>query len=385
MKTHRLLKKTIFDKYFSKMTPALRILLFSILSTAAEQNEYLEALTQHSDAIGWHLGKVDILDFILQLNIFFETMLKSLKRRGIMNFLTIAFDETYIPYYGKNTESAWIHGYKNNVKGATGSYKFMVASVVVRNEKFVLCMLPMATCDNSVKLVDEFLTRIRKHFHVSLVLLDRGFASKELAYSMEQQNQQYIALCPKWDNVKKFLEQRLTGICETKIISDHRREKVAKMQYVIEYGLLEHDWVFLTNTNLSGMDLIRAYKARWGIETTFRVMDHADIKSKSTNIVIRTFFFLISLVLYNLWIDKRENSSCTFTQFLDMVALASKTKEQILDEWKKARQEMGKIVDSEQEKDSLCLHIRSCIRPQRSNQGAKAPFSTVSPVAVLVD
>lgn len=333
------------------MTHELRTLLFSTLSTAAEQNEYLEGLTSHADAIGWHLGKVDILDFIEQLNAFFLLFLITLKRDTTLNFLTLAFDETYLPYYGKKGGTTpWIHGYKNKVKGARGSYKFMSVSIIVRNQKFVLFTLPMATSDKSVVLVDELLTKIKKHFHVSLVLLDRGFASKELAYNMEQQNQKYIALCPKWKNVKQFLEQGITGICETKKIRKHRREMVANMQYVIEYNLLKHDWVFVTNTDLCGMDLIRAYKARWGIETTFRVMDQADIKSKSTNIVIRTFFFLMSVVLYNMWIEQREELGLTFSKFLDVHALSQKSLCQVIEEVKCAKETMGVPLTQEEKR-----------------------------------
>jgi len=366
------------------MTLGLRSILLSLLFNAAEENDYLESLSVHSDAIGKHLGAVEPLDFIAQLNSYFTTLLKKLSKLGFLNNLTVAFDETYIPYYGKKTESVWIHGYTNKVKGATGSYKFMAASIVVRNQRFVISMLPMATIDNSVAFVDMFLARIKKYFHVSLVLVDRGFASKELAYDMEQQNQKYIALCPRWKNVKRYLEEGIKGICEVCVIRDHRREKYAKMQYVIEYDLLEYDWVFLTNTDLTGIDLVRAYKARWGIETTFRVMDHADIKSKSTNIVIRTFFFLISILLYNLWIEERENLDCTFAQFLDMIALASKSKEQLLQEFEIAKAKVGELLLEKEIADSFFVQFVSTIRPEWSNQGAKAPFKTVSLVIEVV-
>ena len=296
MKNTRLFKKEILNKNFSKMSSALRTILPTLLFTASEQNEYLESFSKHADAIGWHLNQVDILDFADQIDGFYEKRLKELKKHNLNN-LTIAFDETYIPYYGKNNNHVWIHKYNNKVKGATGSYKFIVASIVAHEQRYVISMLPMAICDQSVEIVDFFLNRIKKYFHVSLVLLDRGFASKELAYNMEKHDQKYIALCPKWKNVKKFLQERKSYVVEEKIIREHRKEHIAKMQYVLEYNLLKYDWIFLTNTQLRGIDLIRAYKARWGIETTFRVMDQADIKSKSTNIVIRTFFFLISVIL----------------------------------------------------------------------------------------
>lgn len=323
------------------MSLNLKDILPTLLFTASEQNEYLESVSRHADAIGWHLGKVDILDFIEQLDTYFDKMLKYFKKQVNLKNLTIAFDETYIPYYGRDKRSNWIHGYKNNVKGASGSYKFMVTSVVAGEQRFVLSMLPMAVSDDSVDLVDKFLSRIKKYFHVSLVLLDRGFANKELAYKMELHEQKYIALCPKWKNVKRFLKEKISEIVEEKIIRKHREEHIVKMQYVLEYNLLDYDWVFLTNTKLRGIDLIRAYKTRWGIETTFRVMDYADIKSKSTNIVIRTFFFLISLILYNDWIEKREEIECTFTQFLDYRSISIKPINTILDEYKNAKQKLG--------------------------------------------
>jgi hypothetical protein len=349
MNTNRLFKTTILDKNFSTMTPALRLLLFPVLSTAAEQNEYLESISAHADAIGWHLGRTDIETFQSQMQLFFEQVLKTL--RGKLNFLTLAFDETFLPYYGrKSKESVWIHGYTNKIKGATGSYKFMVVSIVVGAQRFALFALPMATTDKSVKMVDNILTCIKREFHVSLVLLDRGFASKELVSTMEQQHQKYIALCPKWKNVQQFLKQGITGICETKKLVHHRREANVHMQYVLAYGLLEHDWVFLTNTTLSGMDLVRAYKARWSIETTFRVMDHADIKSKSTNIVIRSFLFLLSIVLYNMWIEQREEQEMTFTQFLDALAMAHTSLDTMIEKIRSAKEALGVPLTTQEKK-----------------------------------
>lgn len=339
------------------MTHSLRSILPSLLFNAAEERDYLENLSQHCDAIGKHLSEVNIIDFTEQLNNYFVLLIKQLSKLGIMNNLTIAFDETFIPYYGKYTESIWIHRYTNKIKGATGSYKFMAASIVINDQKFVISMLPMSTIDNSVVLVDQFLKRIKNKFNISLVLLDRGFASKELAYNMDQQKQKYIALCPKWKNVKKFLKSQIHGICETKIIRDHRQEKKAHMQYSIVYNFRGHNWVFLTNTSLTGTDLVHAYRYRWGIETTFRVMDHADIKSKSTNIVIRTFLFLISIVLYNLWIEEREKLNCTFSAFLDMLALASKSKKQLINEWKRANEKVGKLLIKNKSENSVYTNI----------------------------
>jgi len=47
------------------------------------------------------------------------------KKRGFI----IAIDETHEPFYGR-LKNLWIHDYRNGVKGATGSYKYIVVSIV---------------------------------------------------------------------------------------------------------------------------------------------------------------------------------------------------------------------------------------------------------------
>ena len=49
------------------------------------------------------------------------------------------------------------------------------------------------------------------------------------------------------------------------------------------------------------MDLIKKYKKRWQIETDFRVHDEARIKSKSNELIVRYFYFLVSLALMANW------------------------------------------------------------------------------------
>ena len=51
------------------------------------------------------------------------------------------------------------------------------------------------------------------------------------------------------------------------------------------------------------MYLYELYGKRWGIETSYRVMDH-DFKARTTSkkYVIRLFYFLFCVLLYNLWV-----------------------------------------------------------------------------------
>lgn len=49
--------------------------------------------------------------------------------------------------------------------------------------------------------------------------------------------------------------------------------------------------------------LFDLYGRRWGIETSYRVKKHSYLpKTTSKNYLIRLFYFMFSVLLYNLWI-----------------------------------------------------------------------------------
>ncbi|MFT7615941.1 MAG: hypothetical protein ACI8Y7_000768 [Candidatus Woesearchaeota archaeon] len=102
----------------------------STLITAASETDYLENLTDKADTIHRHLSQIDICEFESLCASYFKAYLKQLRKEVDWQKITVAFDETFIPFYGKATNN-WINSYTNNTKGAVGSYKFMVCSIVV--------------------------------------------------------------------------------------------------------------------------------------------------------------------------------------------------------------------------------------------------------------
>jgi putative transposase len=192
----------------------------------------------------------------------------------------------------------------------------MCCSVIINNQRLILYALPMKRGDYTEKIVKQILEKIKKYLKISEVLFDRGFASKKIVQTLTLLNVKYVILCPKRTNVKRFLQKNLWRVTEVKKINSNFSTYSVEMKYVIAYDFKDHDWIMLTNINRKPYSLVRLYKKRWGIETAFRVMDHADIKSKSTNIVIRTFFFIVSIVLYNMWVFKEDRWQCTFKTFV---------------------------------------------------------------------
>ena len=66
---------------------------------------------------------------------------------------------------------------------------------------------------------------------------------------------------------------------------------------------------FATNKKPKNPELLaKEYSARWEIETGYREEKKFHIKTCTKNFVIRHFFFLLSNLLYNLWILCRNGA-----------------------------------------------------------------------------
>jgi len=93
------------------------------------------------------------------------------------------------------------------------------------------------------------------------------------------------------------------------------------VQIVVCKDIFEFDWMFATNIQINNsLDYVLLYKRRWQIETNYRIEDEARIKSKSSNYLIRYFYFMISNLFHLLWIvHKNVSNYIQFKRYLDII------------------------------------------------------------------
>ncbi len=94
--------------------------------------------------------------------------------------------------------------------------------------------------------------------------------------------------------------------CETRIIENFEIGKETTVNLILVNDQEGFQRAFITNFHLPLQlthYLYTWYSKRWGIETSYRQLDH-DFKARTTttNYHIRLFYFLFSVCLYNLWI-----------------------------------------------------------------------------------
>ena len=288
------------------------------LVKVAKANSYVETLGTHSDSLHGWIKKVDEKDFRKA----FEKQVRKAIKNLHVNHARLAFDITAEPFYGKTRN---LYVFDTPERNPGGEFKFMTVCLITRNKQIPLMALPIhlgsGIAQPTIKLLEYCKTLFK---HIRLTTFDRGFYVAEIIDYLEANSIKYVMLVPEKKGViKEYIEQteELGKFRHQMSYCKEKSKWKPKTTLVICKGIDEFAWIFATNTKFSSRcEHIYHYKRRWQIETNFRVEDEAKIKSKSSNYLIRYFYFLMSLLLHLLWIvNKNMNYYVQFKKYLDII------------------------------------------------------------------
>ena len=295
------------------------------LLDAAAYNTYIETVSNKTDTLYLRIkqgltemAKYSYLDYVARLSSKFDW------KNGEF---VLAFDYTDEDFYGE-VQGLDIYGWTGK-DGITGKFKFLTCSIISDEipQKIPLISIPVQLGHSMSYAVTHCLGLIKPYVgKIILSLFDRGFYSKELMYDLKELKIPYLIFVPK----DKFIKAELNGMQdeEKKIIDKEYKlnrdkscfkfeSRLAFLKQIFD-GKLEKnlDWVFATNVEDIEIDnIIKIYKKRWRIETSFRVQDEARIKCKSKDMKIRYFLFLFEQILQTQWICFYKDE-INFKQFL---------------------------------------------------------------------
>jgi len=269
----------------------------NLLMEAAALNTYVETINStilpNADTLHRRIKSGDLEKIHNNFLLLNRNLLKKLRKKRTI----LIIDTTYEPFYG-STKDEWIHEYRP-VNGCNGCYKFLTASILCGKQRLFVDAVPLSLFSIVENELDKILKQVKKKLKIEVILLDRGFYSCEIMRVIKQNKLKYLILGKKCRKIDKLIKE--TKICRRlryKIYEGKSREFETPMIIVRD----KYDWVFVTNYNkIDLFRYIRIYKLRWNIETGFRVCDEARIKTKSLNILVRYFLFIVSVVLYNIW------------------------------------------------------------------------------------
>lgn len=298
------------------------------LLKASVANTYVETVGNRADSLHLAIKNVPIS------NIYWE-YIETVKVLGTKFELqekdvVLAFDYTDEDFYG-DPQGFWIHGWTGG-EGVTGKFKFLTCSIVSSDipQKIPLVSIPVRMGHNMAHAVTWCLTVIEPMVRsISLILFDRGFYSKELMLTLSSSKYPYLIFVPKNSRIRNELAQMEEA--EKKAIQYKFKLNIDKTVIKGETTLAllkqifdkksdkSYDWAFATNQVEIDLDhIIASYKRRWRIETGFRIQDEACIKSKSTDVNIRFFYFAYEQVLQLIWIILYKNEESFKVFMIDM-------------------------------------------------------------------
>jgi putative transposase len=289
-----------------------------VLLTAAQHNDYLEgtcrSVSGASDAetLFNRLAGVSPRRLVEAFKQDVLANLAGINRACRNRRMVLAADVTAEPYYGSHPDT-WVHKQKFH-KGATGSYPFLVLSVLTSLRREVVGVLPLRRGDGKNRLLLTLLDGLKHRLHVEALLLDRGFDSGWLIQELKWRRIRFLLLWrqAEWTRRvfedmgrRKWLRKRrtlLVGDCEVSFML------VFVKGVKIGGDERTYRWVFATNMReKQPIKYILHYRMRWGVETLFRVLDSLQVKTKTTDMGKRFFLVLISVYLYNTWKEFLSN------------------------------------------------------------------------------
>ena len=258
----------------------------------------------HGRTFLYHLKKLEfkedveevfekITDFILQF---------AKKNYNVFNkrHLNIAYDIHKIPFYGKKAD--YIKSSKSE-RGTCNFYQFLTCDIVNNEKRFTIDVIPIHALDNVDDLLDVSLQRVKKKIRIDKVFLDRGFANSGCVKALKKNNMRYLMPMSRNNKVKQWMDK--SSGCVARVVEDFEIKKEKTNLYLVD----DPDGIkrcFITNLRvpvLISHYLYKWYGLRWGIETGYRLKAQ-DFKPRTTskNFTLRLFYFLFSVMLYNLWV-----------------------------------------------------------------------------------
>ncbi len=270
-------------------------------------NQFLGRKMPNADTLFYHLKKFQdwkLLEKTFAIEIL-DYLIKIARAKGIISDrkVDVAIDETEWFYYG-DRDTPKIVG-KKPERGTTWCFKFITIDVINSRNRFTLCALPVLMDDENERtdLVIDLIEFAKQRLHVRRLLADRGFLSSGVINSMNRLNigiiiptKENLNMIKNSNNEKApFIKtNQLMGNCRVNLIVIERDGK--RQGFVTNIPLK-------TSEIALGEALAEFYRNRWQIETGYRVKEYAFRgKTCSKNYVIRYFYFMLSVILYDCWV-----------------------------------------------------------------------------------
>lgn len=296
-------------------------------------------------AIRFHLRKkLDLAKIEKAANRILQGLAKPILSGKCLEF---AMDITYIPYHGKpkKDDDEVVRSKAKN--GTTHFHAYATLYVIVCGKRFTLALRYIKKGISNLEIVSHFMDVIQSlNITIKKLYLDKGFCEVEVINHLKQRyTNAIIALPLKGKAIKANLKGK-----RSKIISYTMKSPKAKatatfnLALVCKYSKKKYNRkgaryfaYALIGTIPKPRKVFEEYRRRFGIETSYRIMNRARARTSSRSPEIRLLYVAISLIIQNAWVYfnwsymrerkqgvQKTSDGMTFYDFLDSIVQGCK-------------------------------------------------------------
>lgn len=258
----------------------------------------------NADTLLYHIKKYKRKDEIEQLfEKVFNRTFKIAKSSGMFSrAIDLAIDFTDILYYGNKNDDMVME--RKPERGTSHCYRFATINVVVAGERYTIFALPVDKFDKKEDIVRKLITYAQRKVRIRSVYLDRGFFNVNVIKTLKKLNVEFLMPAVQTSRIREAMKHWVAPKVMAYVLKSDNDYVKFKLAIVEDYE--GNKRVFASNFELlindNAQNLFRLYADRWGIETSYRMKGLFRAKTTSKNYVVRLFYFLFSVLLYNLWI-----------------------------------------------------------------------------------
>lgn len=226
----------------------------------------------------------------------------------------VAIDLKDFGYYGEEEGFDWWLCRGKAKDGTTRFLRVATAYVIRNGERVTLAVVPVSVGQRLGEIVQELTGHLRfLGVKIESLYLDRGFASVEVIKTIEQMRLPAIIACPMRGSRSSGVQQYCTGRASRSVrhIFDSKKDGRASVSIAMARSYTggrrsarKARWFayIVLGQQLKPLTVHRRYRNRFGIETSYRLLNLIRPRTTSRNPAVRFLMILIGVVLSNLWV-----------------------------------------------------------------------------------
>lgn len=222
----------------------------------------------------------------------------------------VAIDLVLIPYYGdEDTEDIRRSQAK---KSTTKFFCYASAYLIKKNKRVTLCFTFVLPSDTLFDVLVKVLSMVSNlGIQIKRLYLDREFARTDIITYLKGQSYVSVVPIPKKGNELKFLLKQKESYKTSYTMNSVKYGSVTFPLWIAcryskgkhnKHGVVMLPYAVIGDCKSNVLEISNEYEHRFGIESSYRLMNQARARTSSSDSSFRLLLVGIAFTLVNLWV-----------------------------------------------------------------------------------